>query len=124
MVGIGRPLIADPGTVVKLLSGEIDRAPTPEDRLDLFHILGWNNAQLERLADGLDPDLELGGAEATAQFRVLEEGVLQAMLNREAKGLPVAGSSAEPQQDPSPNLSPRVGRGTSHAFSRAPAPAL
>lgn len=85
VVGIGRPLIADPRTATRLLSGEIDKAPTPEDRLDLFHILGWNNAQLERLADGLDPDLELGGAEATAAFRVLEEGVLQGLLDLRAR---------------------------------------
>lgn len=87
VVGIGRPLIADPHAVAKLLAGEIDKAPTPEDRLDLFHILGWNNSQLERLADGLDPDLELGGAEATAGFRALEEGVLQAMLDHRAAAL-------------------------------------
>lgn len=86
VVGIGRPLIADPRTAAKLLSGEIDRAPTPEDRLGLFHILGWNNAQLERLGDGLDPDLELGGEAATAAFRVREEGVLQAMLERRGVG--------------------------------------
>jgi 2,4-dienoyl-CoA reductase-like NADH-dependent reductase (Old Yellow Enzyme family) len=84
VVGIGRPLIADPRTAAKLLSGEIEKAPTPEDGLDLFHILGWNNAQLERLADGLDPDLELGGAEATAGFRVLEDGVLRALLDYRA----------------------------------------
>jgi 2,4-dienoyl-CoA reductase-like NADH-dependent reductase (Old Yellow Enzyme family) len=81
VVGLGRPLIADPRSAAKLLSGEIEKAPTPEDRLDLFHILGWNNAQLERLADGLDPDLELGGAEATAGFRVLEEEMFRALLD-------------------------------------------
>ena len=82
LVGIGRPLIADPLTAAKLISGEIDRAPTPEAGLDLFHILGWFNMQLERMADGLDPDLSLTGAEATAQFRQIEPKYMAALLER------------------------------------------
>jgi 2,4-dienoyl-CoA reductase-like NADH-dependent reductase (Old Yellow Enzyme family) len=85
LVGIGRPLIAAPETAARLLSGEIEQALRPEDKLDLFHILGWNNMQLERLADGLEPDLALSGAEATAQFRILETGVFAALLQRRAR---------------------------------------
>jgi hypothetical protein len=85
LIGIGRPLIAAPETAGRLLSGEIELAPRPEDNLDLFHILGWNNMQLERLADRLEPDLALDGAEAAAQFRVLESRIFEALLKRRAR---------------------------------------
>ncbi|HVJ55303.1 MAG TPA: NADH:flavin oxidoreductase/NADH oxidase family protein [Aliidongia sp.] len=80
LVGLGRPLIADPAVPKKLLAGEIGRVPTPEQKLNLFHLLGWNNMQLERLADGLDPDLSLDGAEAAAAFAVLEGRNMAALL--------------------------------------------
>jgi hypothetical protein len=41
--------------------------------------------QLERLADGLEPDLALDGAEAAAQFRVLESRIFEALLKRRAR---------------------------------------
>lgn len=86
VVGIGRPFIADPLTATRLLSGEIERAVTPETEINLFHLLGWNNTQLERLGDGLAPDLTLGGAEATTMFRAREAQVLAALLDhRERK---------------------------------------
>lgn len=81
-VGIGRPMIADPELPKRILSGEITRAPTPEDKINLFHLLGWNNTQLERLADGLDPDLALEGKAAVALFQVREEKVFADMLSR------------------------------------------
>ena len=74
VVGLGRPLIADPMTPAKLLAGEMEVAPRPEAQLELLHILGWFNMQIERLADGLEPDLTLTGAEASAQFRRIEAG--------------------------------------------------
>jgi 2,4-dienoyl-CoA reductase-like NADH-dependent reductase (Old Yellow Enzyme family) len=85
LVGIGRPMIADPLTPARLLSGEIERAPTPEANLDLFHILGWFNMQMERLADGLEPDLALSGANAAAAFQVLEPKTLDALLRRRGR---------------------------------------
>ncbi len=84
LIGIGRPLIAAPESAARLLSGEIEQTPRPEDGLELFHILAWNNMQLERLADGLDPDLSLTGAEALAQFRPLEQGNVDRLLERRA----------------------------------------
>ena len=85
VVGIGRPMIADPETPKRLLSGEIERAVTPEDHVGLFHLLGWNNTQLERLGDGLAPDLGLGGEEAAAMFRQREAGVLADLLAARAR---------------------------------------
>lgn len=84
LIGIGRPLIAAPETAARLLSGEIDQAPRPEDGLNLFHLLGWNNMQLERMGDGLDPDPGLDGGEATAQFRLIERAIMDRLLERRA----------------------------------------
>src|ERR1700710_544140 len=61
VIGLGRPMIADPETPQKILSGAIAKTLTPETRISLFHLLGWNNMQLERLGDGLDPELDLEG---------------------------------------------------------------
>lgn len=82
VVGLGRPMIADPELPRRILNGEVDRAPTPEDRINLFHLLGWNNTQIERLADGLDPDLDLDGEAAVALFKAREEKVFADLLNR------------------------------------------
>ena len=72
LIGIGRPFIADPRVGTRLLSGEVERAFAAEDRVGLFHILPWFNMQLERLADGRDPDLTLTGEAAAAAFAPLE----------------------------------------------------
>jgi 2,4-dienoyl-CoA reductase-like NADH-dependent reductase (Old Yellow Enzyme family) len=85
LIGIGRPMIADPLTPERLLAGEIDRTLTPEDAIDLFHLLGWYNMQLERLGDGLEPDLSLAGAEATAAFKLVEARYMAALLERRSR---------------------------------------
>jgi 2,4-dienoyl-CoA reductase-like NADH-dependent reductase (Old Yellow Enzyme family) len=85
VVGIGRPMIADPETPKRLLSDEIARAVTPEDHVGLFHLLGWNNTQLERLGDGLDPDISLDGETGAAIFRQREAGVLAELLAARAR---------------------------------------
>ncbi|HEX3984204.1 MAG TPA: NADH:flavin oxidoreductase/NADH oxidase family protein [Acidisoma sp.] len=80
VIGLGRPLIADPETPRRLLSGEIDRAPAPEAGLNLFHLQQWNNMQLERLGDGLDPDPSLDSAWAAAEFAAMEKRSTAAVL--------------------------------------------
>ncbi|MEI9994150.1 MAG: NADH:flavin oxidoreductase/NADH oxidase family protein [Rhizomicrobium sp.] len=70
LIGLGRPLIADPRAPARLLSGEIARVAAPE--VNLFHLLAWHNIQLERLADGLDPDPALTGEDAAGWFKRLE----------------------------------------------------
>jgi 2,4-dienoyl-CoA reductase-like NADH-dependent reductase (Old Yellow Enzyme family) len=80
VVGLGRPMIADPETPRKILSGEIAKTLTPETNIGLFHLLGWNNMQLERLGDGLDPDLDLPGEAAAAAFRAREAANFTALL--------------------------------------------
>jgi 2,4-dienoyl-CoA reductase-like NADH-dependent reductase (Old Yellow Enzyme family) len=91
VVGLGRPLIANPETPKRLLSGEINRAPAPEATLSPFHLLPWNSLQLERLGEGLDPDLSLDGAQAAARFATIEGRNVAALLerrgSRKARGL-------------------------------------
>jgi 2,4-dienoyl-CoA reductase-like NADH-dependent reductase (Old Yellow Enzyme family) len=81
VVGLARPLIADPEAPRRLLAGEIDRLPSREATLNVFHILPWNYMQIERLADGLDPDLSLTGETATAAFAKLEGRNMAALLD-------------------------------------------
>ncbi len=74
MVGLARPLCADPDVPNKLLAGRIDRAPDPElTRLTIgrdsklrvlrnLHAAAtfWFYAQIEELAAGREPDLSIG----------------------------------------------------------------
>ena len=81
VVGLARPLIAEPEAPRRLLAGEIDKLLSPEASLNVFHILPWNYMQVERLADGLDPDLSLTGEAALAAFVQLEGRNMAALLD-------------------------------------------
>jgi 2,4-dienoyl-CoA reductase-like NADH-dependent reductase (Old Yellow Enzyme family) len=85
VVGLARPLIADPEAPRRLLAGAIDKLPAPEATLDAFHILPWNDMQIERLGDGLDPDLSLTGEAAMAAFVKLEGRNMAALLDRRGR---------------------------------------
>jgi 2,4-dienoyl-CoA reductase-like NADH-dependent reductase (Old Yellow Enzyme family) len=85
VVGIGRPMIADPQTPAKLLSGEIEHAIAPEKQLHLFHFLPWFNMQLERMGDGGDPDLALTGEAAAEAFGPLERRITENLLAHRAR---------------------------------------
>jgi 2,4-dienoyl-CoA reductase-like NADH-dependent reductase (Old Yellow Enzyme family) len=80
MVGLGRPLIADPLSPRRMLTGELEMVPALEASLNVFHLLPWFNLQIERLADGLDPDLSLGGPEAVEEFVRIETKNTLALL--------------------------------------------
>lgn len=80
MLGLGRPLIADPLTPARLLAGDIDCAPAPERALSVFDLLPWFNVQIERLADGSDPDLSLSGPDAAKEFKQIETERTMALL--------------------------------------------
>ena len=85
VVGLARPLIADPEAPRRLLAGEIDKLLSPEATLNVFHILPWNTMQIERLGDGLDPDLSLTGEAALAAFAKLEGRNMAALLDRRGR---------------------------------------
>lgn len=80
VVGLGRPFLCDPRIAAKLLGGEIERTPTPERERDIFASVAWFNIQMERLADGLAPDLALESAAASEAFVAIETGRMQAFL--------------------------------------------
>lgn len=82
LVGIARPMIAEPEAPRRLLAGEIDRLASHESRFDLLHFMPWLNVQLERLGDGLNPDLDLSGEAAVAIFIESERRRLTALLER------------------------------------------
>jgi len=83
VVGLGRPLIADPEAARRLLAGTVDRLPTPS--LNVLHIQPWHNVQLERLGDGLEPDLTLTGEAAVEIFGQLEGSNMAALLAHRAR---------------------------------------
>src|SRR5260221_14742726 len=86
LIGIGRPLIADPSIARQLIAGEVEKAPTPEASLEVFHLLPWCYMQIERMGDGLEPDLNLSGQAAAEQFVVLETTYMTRLLERRRAG--------------------------------------
>jgi 2,4-dienoyl-CoA reductase-like NADH-dependent reductase (Old Yellow Enzyme family) len=77
VVGLGRPLVANPEAPKGLLTGQIDSlvapdAMSPHAFMNALLVLRWNCMQIERLADGLEPDLSLTGEAALAAFFELE----------------------------------------------------
>jgi 2,4-dienoyl-CoA reductase-like NADH-dependent reductase (Old Yellow Enzyme family) len=86
LIGIGRPLIADPSIAGRLITGEVEKAPTPETTLEVFHLLPWFYMQIERMGDGLEPDLTLPGQAAAEQFVLLETAYMTRLLERRGVG--------------------------------------
>jgi hypothetical protein len=80
VVGIARPMIAEPDAPKRLLSGEIERLPSYEKMFHIMHLMPWNNMQLERLGDGLDMDISMSGESAAEAFVELEGRNMLAVL--------------------------------------------
>jgi 2,4-dienoyl-CoA reductase-like NADH-dependent reductase (Old Yellow Enzyme family) len=86
VLGLGRPFIADPESLRRLLDGQIDKLFEPDIAmpanvaLSPLAVLRWNSMQIERLADGLDPDPALTGDAAIAAFSELESRNTRALL--------------------------------------------
>lgn len=83
VVGLGRPFIVDPEIGTKLLDGAVEAAP--EAGVGLFHLLPWHNMQLERMGDGLAPDLNMSGETAAAEFGPREDGLTARLMARRAE---------------------------------------
>jgi hypothetical protein len=83
VIGLGRPVIADPDIPKRILSGESRSC----DQSRSAHSISspWHSMQLERLADGLEPDLSLHGADAAAQFVEIESRNMTTLLQHRAK---------------------------------------
>jgi 2,4-dienoyl-CoA reductase-like NADH-dependent reductase (Old Yellow Enzyme family) len=80
VVGLGRPLLTDTALPARILSGNTDTSPAPEASMNVFHLLPWFNVQFERLADGVEPNLDLTGEEAAALFGAHETKLLSNLL--------------------------------------------
>jgi hypothetical protein len=67
--------------VTEILFPGLRELPSPEARLNVFHIMAWNSLQIERLGGGLDPDLSLTGEAAIAAFVEVEGRNMKALLD-------------------------------------------
>jgi 2,4-dienoyl-CoA reductase-like NADH-dependent reductase (Old Yellow Enzyme family) len=85
LVGIARPMIAEPSGPKRLLTGEIERLPSFEKTLGIFHLMPWNYMQLERIGDGLEPDLAMTGETAFAAFAKREGRNMAALLDHRGR---------------------------------------
>jgi 2,4-dienoyl-CoA reductase-like NADH-dependent reductase (Old Yellow Enzyme family) len=98
LIGLARPLCADPELCAKLLSGETDQAPAPErsivlDRASIgaevsdtvFKIMesygpvAWCYVQLFRLGDGEDPIFNLSALECLSRYEAKDQEILLAL---------------------------------------------
>lgn len=89
VVGLARPLAVDPDLPRRILSGEVDEGQRPRvstgvRALDKAGFLGivWHEAQLARLAAGLEPNRKLGAWSALAW--VVARGGLNTLRKRRA----------------------------------------
>lgn len=87
VIGVGRPFITDPRAGAKLLDGTLQHLPAPD--VGLFNIIPWYTMQLERMADGHDPDLSMTGEAANALFRPLEAGITARLLRERGRATTV-----------------------------------
>jgi 2,4-dienoyl-CoA reductase-like NADH-dependent reductase (Old Yellow Enzyme family) len=98
VVGLGRPMCADPEICAKLLSGEANAAPAPErdivlDRASVgaevsetvFKIMAsygpvaWCYVQLFRLGDGDDPIFNMSALEALSSYEARDQMILEGL---------------------------------------------
>jgi 2,4-dienoyl-CoA reductase-like NADH-dependent reductase (Old Yellow Enzyme family) len=84
-VGLGRPMIADPDFPKRLLNGEINGAPASEPSTSMSDVLAWSNIQLERMADGLEPDLTLRLRDAASLFASIESRNMATLIAHRAR---------------------------------------
>lgn len=86
VIGLGRPFLCDPMIATKLIEGAVDVAPSPERGRSIFQAVPWFNMQIERLADGLAPDLELDSDEAARAFVAIETRRMADFLEARTSG--------------------------------------
>lgn len=98
VIGIGRPLCADPTCLTKLLNGTLTQLPSYEKTLRLgpgilgpnsgFALIkglngwgqqGWFCLQLLRMGKGLEPDLKMGVFEAFRRYTANEKSAAKAL---------------------------------------------
>ncbi|MDF2231679.1 NADH:flavin oxidoreductase/NADH oxidase family protein [Albimonas sp. CAU 1670] len=71
VIGLGRPMIADPDFPRRLIAGETEGQPDPEITPRSAQMAWWYE-QIVRLSNGLEPDHEMTGEAAMTAFRARE----------------------------------------------------
>lgn len=70
VIGLGRPLCAEPDLPRRLLAGQADGVPAYEDAVVPKRAgMAWFALQLLRMGDGLDPDLAMDGETAARAYQ-------------------------------------------------------
>jgi 2,4-dienoyl-CoA reductase-like NADH-dependent reductase (Old Yellow Enzyme family) len=82
VVGLARPLVAEPELARALIEGAADGADDYIARLDPLHAMSWYYRQLIGLGAGDDVDLALDAAEASALHLASEERAAAALVGR------------------------------------------
>jgi hypothetical protein len=82
VVGLARPLVAEPELARALIEGEADGADDHIARLDPLHAMSWYYRQLISLGAGDDVDFTLDAAEASALHLASEERAAAALVGR------------------------------------------
>lgn len=82
VIGLGRPLIAQPRVAHGLLDGTLAQAPAPESTMDVFSSIPWFSTQLTRVAANGAADQGLTAEAAVAEFGAAEARALGALLAR------------------------------------------
>lgn len=85
VIGLGRPLIADPLAPQRLLDASAVRSAAPEIGQHPLLMVSWFNMQIHRLAAGLEADESLIGPDTAQAFGAHEQSMLQALLARRAQ---------------------------------------
>ncbi|MFC3228300.1 NADH:flavin oxidoreductase/NADH oxidase family protein [Marinibaculum pumilum] len=85
VIGLGRPLCAEPDLAKRLLSCQADGVPLYENAIQPKRAgMPWFALQLLRMGDGLDPDLEMEGETAERLYRENELAAAAALADRTA----------------------------------------
>ena len=85
VIGLGRPLCAEPDLAARLLSGAADGVPLYENAIQPKRAgMAWFALQLLRMGDGLDPDLAMDGETAERLYRENELAAAAALADRTA----------------------------------------
>jgi 2,4-dienoyl-CoA reductase-like NADH-dependent reductase (Old Yellow Enzyme family) len=82
MIGVARPMVADPECLQSLLDGRASEIVRPEATLDPMHAMSWYYVQLFNLGDGEDVDRDLAGPDASARLLDNETRAAAALKDR------------------------------------------
>ena len=83
MIGLGRPMCVDTDLPKRLFSREWTQAESYERSIDPPRAgLAWFCLQLLRIGDGLAPNRELRGADASEQYAASEAASARALIGR------------------------------------------